>query len=81
MYKQPKTQKQAFRFRRFCRAGWAAFRSMHREVTIGRLAARVADSSLAKGAATVALAVTLSQGTLMAQTEKESETRTLPADL
>lgn len=78
MYKQPKTQKQAFRFRRFCRAGWAAFRSMHREVTIGRLAARVVDSSLAKGAATVALAVTLSQGTLMAQTEKESETRTLP---
>ena len=78
MYKQVKTQKQAFRFRRFCRAGWAAFRSMHREVTIGRLAARVADSSLAKGAATVALAVTLSQGTLMAQNDEERETRTLP---
>ena len=68
----------AFRFRRFCRAKWAAYSSMHREVTIGRLAARVADSSLAKGAATLALAITLSQGNLMAQSDDDRETRTLP---
>ena len=36
----------AFRFRRFARAGWAAFHSLHREVTIGRLDVRVADCSL-----------------------------------
>ena len=78
MYKHTYKPTCAFRFRRFCRAKWAAYNSMHREVTIGRLAARIADSSLAKGATAVALAITLSQGNLMAQSDDDRETRTLP---
>ena len=78
MYKQAKKQTQAFRFRRFCRAGWAAYSSMHREVTIGRLAVRVADSSLAKGLAATAVAIVLAQGAVSAQSDKEAETRSLP---
>lgn len=76
MYKQHQQPTRAFRFRRFCRAGWAAFRSMHREVTIGRLAVRVADSSLAK-CAVLAVGLTLVEGSSMAQTD-DRETRTLP---
>ncbi len=78
MYKPKQQDSCTFRFRRFCRAKWAAYSSMHREITIGQLAARVADSSLAKGVATVALAITLSQGSLMAQSDDDRETRTLP---
>lgn len=76
MYKQHQQPTRAFRFRRFCRAGWAAFRSMHREVTIGRLAVRVADSSLAK-CAVLAVGMILVEGASMAQTD-DRETRTLP---
>lgn len=68
----------AIRFRRFCRASWAAYSSMHREVTIGRLAARVADCSLAKAGAALVLGLVLTQGTLAAQTDDGRETRTLP---
>lgn len=67
----------AFRFRRFCRAKWAAYSSMHREVTIGRLASRVADSSLAKTATVAATALLLMQGTTFAQSDREPQTRTL----
>ena len=77
MYKKSK-HTCAFRFRRFCREGWAAYSSMHREVTIGRLAARVADCSLAKGAATAALALALSHSTSLMAQDDGRETRTLP---
>ena len=78
MYKQTHQQHaSAFRFRRFSRAGWAAYSSMHREVTIGRLATRVADSSLAKTATVAATALLLMQGTTFAQSDREPQTRTL----
>ncbi|MBQ9417774.1 MAG: TonB-dependent receptor [Bacteroidales bacterium] len=66
----------AFRFRRFARAGWAAFHSLHREVTIGRLDVRVADCSLVKSA-TVGALLLLSPAASYAQTDRETETRTL----
>ena len=77
MRKSTQQHTRVFRFRRFCRAKWAAYSSLHREVTIGHLATRVADCSLTKGAAVVALAIVLSEGALMAQTD-DRETRTLP---
>ena len=78
MYKQTHQQHaSAFRFRRFSRAGWAAYSSMHREVTIGRLATRVTDSSLAKTATVAATALLLMQGTTFAQSDREPQTRTL----
>ena len=78
MYKQTNQQHaSAFRFRRFSRAKWAAYSSMHREVTIGRLATRVADSSLAKTATVAATALLLMQGTTFAQSDREPQTRTL----
>ena len=70
--------KAAVRFRRFCRAGWAAYSSMHREVTIGRLAARVADSSLTKTATATTLALLVAQSPALAQSDREQEARTLP---
>lgn len=69
-------QNTAFRFRRFARAGWAAFRSLHREVTIGRLDVRVADCSLVKRA-TVGALLLLSPAAAFAQADRETETRTL----
>lgn len=45
----------AFRFKRFCRAKYAAFRSLHREVTIGRVAAYIADMQLVKSKITVVM--------------------------
>ena len=78
MYKHKQQTPSAFRFKRFCRAKWAAYSSMHREVTIGRVATRVADSSLRKSAAAVALGLVMAQGTLMAQSDLDRETRTLP---
>ena len=72
----PRSPKVALRFRRFCRAGWAAYSSMHREVTIGRLATRVADSSLAKSAVACCLLAAVGTPT-MAQTD-DREARTLP---
>ena len=78
MYKQTQQQHaSALRFRRFSRAKWAAYSSMHREVTIGRLATRVADSSLAKTATVAATALLLMQGTTFAQSDREPQTRTL----
>ena len=78
MYKQTQQQHaSALRFRRFSRAKWAAYSSMHREVTIGRLATRVADSSLAKTATVAATALLFMQGTTFAQSDREPQTRTL----
>lgn len=76
MYKHTNSHKTVYRFKRFCRGGWAAYRSMHREVTIGRLAARVADCSLKKTAAAAALLIMLPLAST-AQTDRETETRSL----
>lgn len=46
------SKRNTFRFRRFCRAAYAVFNSLHREVTIGRLATYVADHQLRKSAVT-----------------------------
>ena len=78
MYKHHKPNPGMIRFRRFSRARWAAFSSMHREVTIGRLASRVADSSLKK-VAVAAMLMASSAPQLMAQSDQEREARTLPA--
>ena len=79
MYKQTLQQRTSVRFKRFCRARWAAYSSMHREVTIGRLTARVADSSLRKGVAAAVVAFALSQGPATAQsTDDGREARILP---
>ena len=77
MYYQRQTNN-AFRFRRYCRAAYAAFNSLHREVTIGRVATYIADRQLRKSVAVAAVAVVLAHGTAMAQADEERETRTLP---
>ena len=41
-------QKRAYRFRRFCRAKYAAFRSVHLEVCIGHVASYIAEKQLVK---------------------------------
>lgn len=76
MYK-PQHTRSVFRFRRFARAKWAAYSSMHREVTIGRLAVRVANCSLTKVATAAALCLVLAPATAGAQSDKEGETRSL----
>ena len=73
----PQHTRSVFRFRRFARAKWAAYSSMHREVTIGRLAVRVANCSLTKVATAAALCLVLAPATAGAQSDKEGETRSL----
>ena len=65
------------RFRRFAHKRWAVFNSLHREVTIGRLSAKVADCSLAKAAVMAALLLVL-QGNAQAQSDREGGTKALP---
>lgn len=67
-----------FRFRRFSRSGYAAFRSMHRVVNIGRLASYIADRQLKKSVALVALWFPFLCGTAMAQTDDQLEEHLLP---
>ena len=43
-------KKETFRFRRFCRRAYAAFCSLHREVTIGHVASYITDRQLRKSA-------------------------------
>ncbi len=68
----------AFRFRRFSRAGYAAFCSMHRVVNIGRLASYIADRQLKKSVALVAMCLPVLCGTAMAQTDDQLEEHLLP---
>lgn len=49
-------QKRAYRFRRFCRAKYAAFRSVHLEVCIGHVASYIAEKQLVKSKITSTLA-------------------------
>lgn len=72
------TQK-TFRFRRYCRAAYAAFRSLHCKVTIGHVATYIADRQLRKSACTVALCLPLLMtGEAMAQSDDDLEGLTLP---
>ncbi len=66
----------AFRFRRFCRAKYAMFCSVKREVTIGRVAGYIADLQLAKsklaGAAVCAVATIFSPLMLLADDDPDA---------
>ena len=48
-----------FRFRRFCHKAYAAFRSLHREVTIGRIAGYMTDLEMLKQGKSIALSAAL----------------------
>lgn len=48
--------KRSTRFRGFCRRSYAAFRSLHREVTVGRVSGKIADLEMLKQGRSVALA-------------------------
>ncbi|MBP3763190.1 MAG: TonB-dependent receptor [Bacteroidales bacterium] len=78
MYKKERSRS-VLRFRRFCRGGWAAFNSMHREVTIGRVANYIADLQLRKSAAVAACCFVAAVGSpVQAQSDDGREARTLP---
>ncbi len=64
MFKQFQTisnfrQRSAIRFRRFCHKAYAAFCSLHREVTIGRVAAYMTDLEMLKSGKSIALSALL----------------------
>lgn len=69
----------SYRFRRFCRAAYAIFNSLHREVTIGRLASYVADHQLRKSAVAVLVAFLLTPLMAQAQEDDPVEELALPA--
>lgn len=69
----------SFRFRRFCRAAYAVFNSLHREVTIGRLASYIADRQLRKSAVVAALSLVLMPAVAQAQEDDPTEELSLPA--
>lgn len=58
MYKNYQLRR-AFRFRRFCHRAYAAFASLHREVSIGRVAGYITDLEMAKQGKKVALVTLL----------------------
>lgn len=69
----------SFRFRRFCRKAYAAFRSLHHEVTIGRVESYIADRQMKKSACSVALCLPLFMaGAAMAQSDDDFDGLTLP---
>ncbi len=64
MFKQFQTishfrQRSAIRFRRFCHKAYAAFCSLHREVTIGHVAAYMTDLEMLKSGKSIALSALL----------------------
>ena len=69
----------AFRFRRFSRAAYAAFNSLHRVVNIGRLASYIADRQLQKSAAVLTLGTLLLPMQALSQSEDTLDERLLPA--
>ncbi len=48
--------KRSFRFRRFCHKAYAAFVSLHREISVGRVAGYMTDLEMLKQGKTIALA-------------------------
>lgn len=78
MQKERTLKTLAIRFRRYCRGAYAAFCSMHREVTIGCVASYIADRQLHKSTAAVVMCLLLLQTTAIAQTDKTTEEYLLP---
>ena len=68
---KPFLQPKGIRFRRFCHKAYAAFCSLHREVTIGRIAAYMTDLEMLKSGKSVAVsALLLFSGIAMAEAEE-----------
>ena len=68
---KPFLQPKGIRFRRFCHKAYAAFCSIHREVTIGRIAAYMTDLEMLKSGKSVAVsALLLFSGIAMAEAEE-----------
>ena len=77
MFKQFQTvsnsfrQRTTIRFRRFCHKAYAAFCSLHREVTIGRVAAYMTDMEMLKQGKSIAVsALLLFAGTAVADADE-----------
>ncbi|MCR4659331.1 MAG: TonB-dependent receptor [Bacteroidales bacterium] len=66
------------RFKRYSRAGYAVYNSLHREVTIGALATYIADRSAKRTLCSLAVCALLIGGAAQAQTERQSGVRDLP---
>ena len=64
---------EAFRFRRYSRATYAVFNSLHRVVTIGRLATYIADRELLKSVGTLICFVFCFPLTLFAQDDNDPD--------
>lgn len=69
----------AIRFRRYSRAAYAVFNSLHRVVTIGRLVSYIADRQLRKSAVAVVVSLLLMPVAAMAQEDEPLEELSLPA--
>ena len=63
-------QPKGIRFRRFCHKAYAAFCSIHREVTIGRIAAYMTDLEMLSGKSVAVSALLLFSGIAMAEAEE-----------
>ncbi len=64
------SSKQSFRFKRFCHKAYGAFASLHREVTIGRIAGYMADLELLKQGKTIAIVPLLLATPALAQADE-----------
>ncbi|MBR5029008.1 MAG: TonB-dependent receptor plug domain-containing protein, partial [Bacteroidales bacterium] len=79
MKRQLQKHNNAFRFKRYCRGAFAVFNSLHREVTIGRVATYIADKQLRKAVAACAVAMMLlPSNEAVAQNEDADDMVTLP---
>ena len=79
MYRDKARVVAAFRFRRFTRAAYAVFNSLHRVVNIGRLASYIADCQLCKSTGVLVAFVLGTAPALYAQNEEEPESVELRA--
>ncbi|MBQ9473402.1 MAG: TonB-dependent receptor [Bacteroidales bacterium] len=79
MYRDKARIVAAFRFRRFTRAAYAVFNSLHRVVNIGRLASYIADCQLCKSTGVLVAFVLGTAPALYAQNEEEPESVELRA--
>lgn len=67
MQRQYISQQTPLRFKRYSRKGYAAFRSMHREVVVGHVVNDIADRQLAKSGRTAEYAtVSVANGSFVA---------------
>lgn len=71
-------QSKAFRFRRYCRAGYAAFNSLRRVVNIGCLATYIADKQLSKSVGALVVLTLMLSSAAMAQDDDPTDGMVLP---